>query len=188
MAVRWDRLFDELEASAAEADRLDHRAEVADRTRRERARVQLSERALAAEQTTVELRVSGVGSVRGVVSRVGGQWMLLSVDDGARREVLVPLGVILAATGMGRRAVSRPPSAVASRLGLGHVLRGMSRDRSIVQVALVDGHLVTGVIDGVGADHLDLTSQVPGEPLAAGATASAVLVPFRAMATVSRAI
>src|SRR5699024_5759577 len=118
----------------------------------------------------------------------GSQWVLLSVDDGARREVVVPLGAILAAVGMGRRAVSRPPSSVASRLGLGHVLRGMSRDRSIVQVALVDGHVVTGMIDGVGADHLDVTPQMAGEPPVGGLTAGAVLVPFRAMATVSRAI
>lgn len=184
--MRWERLFDELEAIAADAGRLDHRAEVADRTRRERARIQLVDRLLGAEGVLIELRVTGAGQVRGLVRRVGGHWVLLGLDDGPHREVVVPIGAVLAASGVGRRAVTRPASSVASRLGLGHVLRGMSRDRSTVQLVLIDGHRVTGMIDGVGADHFDVVSRLPGEVHIDGAR-SATVIPFRALATLSRA-
>lgn len=185
--VRWERLFDELEAAAADGDRLDHVAEVADRTRRERARIHLADRLLGAEGDSVELRVVGAGTVRGPVRRVGGQWVLLGARNGSRNEVLVPVSAILTASGVGRRAVTRPSSSVASRLGLGHVLREMSRDRSIVHLVLVDGHQITGMIDGVGADHLDVVPRMPGEPLVDGARSAAVIA-FRALATVSRAV
>lgn len=188
MAVRWERLFEELEASAAETDRLDHGAEIADRTRRERARIQVVDRLVAAEGTVIELRVLGAGTVRGLVHRVGGQWVLLTADNGSRTEVVVPCGAILTASGLGRRAMPRSPSSVASRLGLGHVLRGMSRDRSTVRVVLVDGEPVAGTIDGVGADHLDVVPRLPGEATVDGAPRAAAVIPFRAIATLSRAV
>jgi hypothetical protein len=37
------------------------------------------------------------------------------------------------------------------------VLRAVSRDRAEVTVGLVDGSQVTGTVDRVGADHVDVT-------------------------------
>lgn len=186
--MRWERLFEELEASAAEADRLGHHAEIADRTRRERSRVQLMDRLLAAEGTEIELRIAGAGVVRGIIHRVGGQWVLLTAPDGTTSETVVPTAALLAVTGLGRRAMTRPPSSVASRLGLAHVVRGLSRDRSTVALVMIDGHRVWGAIDGVGADHLDLTPRVPGESPNDAVSRPALVVPFHAVATITRTV
>ena len=63
--MRWERLFDDLEAQAAEAEHASLGPEVADRTRRELARVRLADRFRAAVGRRVTLVVAGVGQVTG---------------------------------------------------------------------------------------------------------------------------
>lgn len=53
------------------------------------------------------------------------------------------------------RTAAPAPGAVESRLGLGHALRALARDRAVVRVRAGEADL-TGRIERVGADHLDL--------------------------------
>ena len=64
--------------SSSSDETREREAEVADRTRRERALVGLHERfAAAVDRTVVEIRVAGVGLLRGLVTGSGPDWVLL---------------------------------------------------------------------------------------------------------------
>ena len=129
--VRWERLFDDLEAQLRTEEARELAAEVADRTRRERALVGLHDRfAAAADRTVVELRVAGVGLLEGLVTGSGPDWVLLdhraehplAVVPGPGderpldRPVLVASSAIRAVTGLGGAEL---PGAVAKGSGWG---------------------------------------------------------------------
>lgn len=156
--MRWERLFEDLEAQLAEAEVDELRAEVADRTRREIAELRLSDRLRATHGQQIVVRVSGVGPVTGTLRSSGPDWALLAEPLGV--EALVPLAAVVQVVGIGTRAT--PPGVagqVARRLGLGYALRGLARDRADVVVAMTDGGTLTGMIDRVGADHIDVTER-----------------------------
>lgn len=184
--MRWERLFADLEAQLESVERAELESEVADRTRRELARVRLTDRLAGALHRQVTCHVVGTGPVHGSVSAVGPDWVLL--DEGAMRQALLPLGTVTGITGLGARA--RAPGsegAVARRLGLSHALRALARDRSAVALGLVDATTVTGTIDGVGADFVDLAQHGAGEDRRAGRVAGVRTVPHAALASVRRA-
>jgi hypothetical protein len=165
--VRWERLFDDLEAQLAATDRDEHSAEIADRTRSEVARVQLFDRLREAVGTQVELSVEGVGGLSGVLRRVGEGWLL--VDVASRPDVLVTSLGLLAVQGLPVAAIE--PSSIGvveSRLDLGHVMRAVARDRAPVTVVLRDGSSFVGTIDRVGADFVDLAEHAADEPRRSG--------------------
>jgi hypothetical protein len=184
--MRWQRLFDDLEAQVEQADQAALDSEVADRTRREIARVRLADRLRASVGASVVLRVAGFGPLPAIVEAVGPDWVLAT--ERASTEVLVPLGAVLSVTGLGSRAaVPGSEGAVGARLGLGYALRRIARDRSPVVVTLADGSTARGVVDRVGADAFDLAEpetaasrspeRVPGHT-----------VPFNALSTVRRTV
>src|SRR5688572_23589779 len=122
--MRWERLFEDLTAQLAEAEVDGLRSEVADRTRRERAKVRLRDRIRAAQGSHVAIRVAGVGPINGTVSAAGPDWLLLTEPAGT--EALVPIAAIVQVSGLNARA-SPPETRVSDRLGLGYVLRGIAR-------------------------------------------------------------
>jgi len=186
--MRWDDLFRDLEAQLAAAADAELAAEVADRSRREAARLALVERARAATGRPVVVRVAGAGAVQGRLVGAGSEWLLLADGGpGAERESLVPLSAVLSVSGLA--AWTAAPAAtgqVGARLGLGVVLRGIARDRSGLAVTLVDGSTVTGTLDRVGADFVEVSEHGPGEPRRPGAVTGVRTVPFRALAVLRR--
>jgi hypothetical protein len=153
--MRWDRLFDDLHAQMDADGRRERDLEVSDRTRRERAQVGLSERFIAHRGLPLELRLAAGVFVAGTVADAGSDWLL--VHEAGDRGCLVPLGAIVAITGVGSRATAGSGSVTAKRFGLGYALRGLSRDRSVVSLTDIGGSVTTGTIDTVGADVLDLS-------------------------------
>jgi hypothetical protein len=153
--MRWDRLFDDLQAQLDADSQRELQLEVSDRTRRERAQVGLHERLIAHRGLGIELRLRAGVVVSGTVADAGSDWLL--VNDRADRGSLVPFGSIVAISGLGGRAAVGPSLATAKRFGLGYALRGLSRDRSVVSLADISGSVTTGTVDGVGADALDLS-------------------------------
>ena len=183
--MRWERLLDELAAGldADEARVLD--AEVAERTRRERARVGLCDR-LAAVEGPLTVRMLGGSSVTGTLERYAAEWALLAVAGSAQGvEAVLRLAAVGSFAGL-------PPQAgdpllrsrLLDRLALGVALRAMARDRAAVAVHLVDGDSLVGTIDAVGADHLDLALHPPSELRREQAIAERRAVPFAALACV----
>ncbi len=161
--MRWDELFADLEAQAEAEERAELAAEVADRARREAARLRLVDRFRGAQAVgrTLGIGVRGSGLIRGQVRAVGSDWLL--VDDG-ERETLVSVSAVDDVVGLGPES-AEPGSegAVSARLGLGHPLRALARDRAEVRVHTQGGAVLTGTIDRVGADHLELAEHPAGE-------------------------
>ena len=198
--MRWDRLFDDIQAQMEAEGQRALELEVSDRTRRERAQVGLHERLIAHRGQCVELRLAAGLLVSGGVVDAGADWLLL--DDPGHRSLgeqgrageqgslatfgssLIPFGAIVAITGLGTRSASGPGVATAKRFGLGYALRGLSRDRSVVSLTDIGGSVTTGTIDAVGADALDL-SEHPADVVRRDANVLARrVIPFTAIVVV----
>ncbi|MDC5696808.1 hypothetical protein OO014_06020 [Intrasporangium calvum] len=162
--MRWEQLFDDLEAAWTAESGAQHEAEVADRTRRERAQVSLHARLLAnVGRATISVRLAGGtpgASLMGTVTDVGPDWLLLA--EAQRGSVLAPLGAVRDLVGLAPGA--QEPTLVAKRFTFGAALRGLSRGRVPVELMDLDGRVLTGTIDAVGSDHLDLAEHALDEP------------------------
>jgi hypothetical protein len=179
--VRWEELFGDLEAQAEQLAAAELQAEVADRTRREVARLGLVDRLREATEQTLVVTVWGAGAVHGRLLDVGVDWLLL--QEVGLREVLVPLDAVLGITGIGpRSAAPGTEGEVARRLELRWALRGLARDRAGVSVVLKDASTLSGTLDRVGADHVDVAEHAPGEARRAGAVRQVRVVPVTALA------
>ena len=197
--MRWERLFDDLEAQLSADVTRELVAEVADRTRRERALVGMHERfAAAADRAVVEIRVAGVGLLRGLVTGSGPDWVLLdhrveaavsvvpATGSGSARvdrPMLVPTHAIRSVTGLGG---AEQTGAVAKGFGLGSALRAVSRDRAVVDVIDADGAVVTGTIDSVGQDYLEVAEHSADLPRRAENVLAVRAIPFAGVAMVRR--
>jgi hypothetical protein len=177
--MRWDRLFDDLDAQFDAARRADLDGEVADRIRREVALVHMVDRLAAAVGRTVQLVLPGDASLGGSIARVGDGWALIETAGGV---VLVRLAAVMSIAGLPVEAVGLGP--IESTLGVGHVLRGIARDRSPVSIGLVDGSRLEGTVDRVGADHIDVAIHPIDEPRREAVVAAVRTVGFDALATV----
>jgi hypothetical protein len=183
--VRWRALFDDLEGQLDAAQAAELAAEVADRSRREAALQSLAERVQAAVGTPLQVHLLGAAALRGRLTDCGPGWLLLDVDGGA--EVLVALPAVAGLVGLGARTALVDDSAVGRRLDLRWALRGIARDRAAVTVGLRDGTLLTGTLDRVGLDHVDLAEHGLGEVRRAAAVRQVRLVPLDAVALMRRA-
>lgn len=148
--MRWEELFEDLEAQA-DAEEADHlELDVADLLEAEVARIPLRRRLAATAGREVRLsRVDGVVH-HGVVLDTGRDWVLLG--SGAQR-FLIPEHALAWVEGLGRAEPAE--GARTRRLGLGHVLRGCAAAGLPVNV-VVPGGRVSGLVVAVGADHLDV--------------------------------
>jgi hypothetical protein len=102
------------------------------------------------------------GVITGRLLALGADWLL--AEDVGGGEALIPLRSLLAVRGLrGEAAHPGHEGRVGARLDLRHALRGVARDRSGCLVMLADGRTVSGTIDRVGVDFVDLAEHAPGE-------------------------
>jgi hypothetical protein len=100
-------------------------------------------------------------------------------------EALIPLGAVLALWGLDSvTAVPRSEGAVAAGLGFGYALRGVARDRSGVTLYLSDGSTLTGTLDRVGADFVELAEHPAGEPRRRDTVRAVMTVPMSAIGVI----
>lgn len=164
--MRWDKLFADLEAAAADDELAERDALVSDLREGELAATTWLR--LAGGQVTLE--VSGLGRVEGVIMAANDRLLHLQTTQS---HVVVGAGSVLAVVAATAR--SGPRSAVADRLGWTSVLRMLQRDRDRVQICRIDGSVRSGLVDLVGADFVrvrDEAGQAPIIPLAAIAAVS----------------
>ena len=156
--MRWDLLFADLEAQLAAAQAQEVRAGLGELVRAERATTRLADRLRASIGLPVQVHVGALpgepdATVAGDLLDLGGDWLLLTERTG---QALVPLRAVQAVVGLAPYTAPEDAS-VRARLGLGHALRALSRDRVEV-AASTESRTHVGRLDRVGADHLDVTA------------------------------
>jgi hypothetical protein len=181
--MRWRQLFEDLAAQFQEAAAEAERAEVASRARYEAGAVALADRLRGAMGAGVTVRCRGAGRVSGVLADVGVDWVLLEEDRGA--DVLISLPALLAVGGLGRlTGAAEDAGPVRGQFDLRRALRALARDRSAVQVVLLDGAVLTGTVDRVGADFLEIATHHAEEWRRPSAVRGIEAVPLSAVAVV----
>jgi hypothetical protein len=163
--MRWERLFADLEARIEAEERAGTEAEVTDLVRAERARLVVRDRLRAHVGQPLTWSLVTGATLIGRLLDVGADWVLIATASG---ESLTPLGAVQYVSGLSRFTAPEA-GEVARRLGIGVILRGLSRDRAVVSVQLRAGQRMTGTIDRVGVDHLDLAVHPEDEARREGA-------------------
>ncbi len=153
--MRWQQLFADLQAQFEAEETAAEQAESASRARAEIGALGITDRLRGALGFPLVLACGGAGAVAGTLVEVGADWLLVE-DDGARQS-LVATAAVRAVSGLGpRTGAPEAAGSVRGRLDLRRALRGLARDRSAVQIVLDDGGVLTGTLDRVGADYVDL--------------------------------
>lgn len=179
MMDRIDELLAGIEAQAGAAVAAEDDSLTEDRCRAEFARVGLLDRVRTAMWARFE--VHGIGDVAGEIAHVGADCVLLRADDG---DWIIRHAAIQGVHGL--PLASRPAGSVDSRLGFAAQIRAWTPERSVVRVSrLFAGH-ITGTLDRVGVDHLDIAEHDPGEPRRNHLVRRVMSVPFGAISAVRR--
>lgn len=181
--MRWERLFDDLAAQLEAAEAADLGSEVADRTRRELARTRLGARLLASSGALVRVTLAGGTTVSGDVRDVGPDWFLL--DAGRGSELLLALAAVTSISGLGAYSAAEL-GTVERTLGLAWALRAVVRDRAAVTLVLTDASAISGTLDRVGADYVDVAEHPLDEPRREAALRGVRTVPLSALGLVRR--
>jgi hypothetical protein len=183
--MRWDLLFDDLEARLDQEQRDEERALALEEERLRLGRLTLRDRlsGLARENgddptrlVRLELRGGDLIDVRPL--SFGRDWMnavvrgrgaedLGTARGASERQCIVPLAAIAAV--LPTRAqleasvapVAGSATRLADRIGLSFVLRDLSRRRTPVHLTTDDGRL-HGTLDRVARDHLDMALHESG--------------------------
>lgn len=162
--MRWERLLADLQAVEEARQHAEILGEAAERSRAETGRVTLAARLRAAEGLRLSFEVDGGQRCTGTVAGVGPGWAVLSETA---VEWLIATKFVLWVDDLPRYAAPEPDGAakrIYDSLGLRHVLRGVAADRSAVRIGVGAPTPVTGTIDRVGADFIDLALHPTGEP------------------------
>ena len=183
--MRWQQLFADLTAQFDEAEAAAELAESASRARAELGAVTLAGRFAGSAGAEMRLRCRGAGHLAGVLVDVGPDWLLLVDERGA--ESVVAIRSVTSVTGLGRRTGAeeddgRPRVQFDLRL----VLRATARDRSAVTLTTDDGVVLTGTIDRVGADFVELAEHPAGEPRRATVVRAVHSIALAAVTVVTR--
>lgn len=174
-----EELFEVLADLEAHAETLNHfvrEAEVADRGRAEYQDVTLDARLMASVGSPVVLTVRGVGTVRGVLTRVGEAWCQV---EGGHLGWTLRSSALVTVRGLSARAVPRMAWSRLDAVGVRSPLRRHADAGTPCDFLMVDGTRVTGRVARVGADFVEVDADAPG----AGGEAEVVL-PLAALAAV----
>lgn len=150
--MRWERLFEDLEAQLATEERLDRWAEVPELIRADWARSTLRARLRVLRGREVRLRCLGV-EVAGILGRLSREWF--SLDLGASGGLVVRWDAVDRFHALPSRH-DDAEEGVLDRLGLGHALRAVAGQRRDIVLTTMRAELVEGRIVAVGADYLDV--------------------------------
>ena len=188
--VRWDNLFDDLEGqleNELNAEDLELRAE---EERLRLGRLALRQRLTGVVNGPAPARVLRVVLVDGQVLTVrpttfGRDWLaadLLDAGTGSPQCILpfAAIGAIILQPDQVPESLAPEtgaPARLVDRIGLPFVLRDLCRRRKSLQIQTGIGP-VTGTIDRVGRDHIDLAVHAPGTLRRAGEVRQYRIVPL----------
>ncbi|HZM65366.1 MAG TPA: hypothetical protein VFC16_03575 [Nakamurella sp.] len=193
--MRWERLFADLEARFDELADSDLSAQLADRQRVEAGAVAMVQRLAGSVGRPIRVRVGGGSTVAGALVAVGPDWVLVS--EGQGRDALVAARAVVAVEGLSA-VTALPMLGVSIRLDLRRALRGLVRDRAPVAMTVAgwpssdagtsagvgssgSSGEITGTIDRVGADFVEIAVHAAWEPRRAASVRTVMLVPLAAV-------
>lgn len=148
--VRWDRLFDDLEAQAADLELQERDALVEDLSDADWA--ETSWRDLVGGRIVVE--VHGAGRLEGTAGLVNQQIIQLN-GDGVDHVIAADAVTVLHSSQHRAETVTK----VGARLGWGYVLRRLRDAGDQIRIRLVDGTAHDGVVEVVGQDFIRLRAE-----------------------------
>jgi hypothetical protein len=181
--MRWEQLFADLEAQLDEQQAAEEQVEDASRARAEYGRLLLADRVRGSLGQPVSLRCRGAGELGGRLVDVGVDWLLLVDEQG--REVLVAGSAVTAVAGLAATTAGESlDGEVARRLDLRRALRALARDRATVSCLLEEGTVLSGTVDRVGADFLELAEHPLDSPRRRTAVTAVRALPLRAVVAV----
>lgn len=180
--MRLEALFEDLESQFEALQDGDLYGEVADRIRAEVGKITVLDRLRGAVGTVIRVELRHADPVQGTLSRVGKDCLLLEAER--YEEWLIPDSALIGIHGLGPFA-EPAEGAVAAKLGLAHLLRGIARDRSPVTL-FCGKNPITGTIDRVGADFLELAEHPLDAPRRRTEVYNSRLVPTLAVDAVRR--
>ncbi|MEV7604665.1 hypothetical protein AB0N65_04415 [Paenarthrobacter sp. NPDC089322] len=182
--MRWDSLFDDLEAQFFSERALQRESEISERARVELAGLSVGDRLRGVGDAEFGVVLAVGLRLRGPVIHVGRDFLVIL--EGGFRQWLIPYASVTYYEGLGRVARA-PRSPMEGSLTLASASRGLARDRAEVSVhvagAGADAQSLLGVIDRVGRDHLDLAI-TRGEARRAGKVAAVATIPFTSLAAI----
>jgi hypothetical protein len=184
--MRWDQLFDDLEAQFDDLADAEMRAELGDRQRVAAGAISMVERLSGASGRQVRCRTAAGITLAGRLSRVGPDWLLIEESPG--RDAVLAMRAVTAIEGLSA-ATGPAMTGLDLRLNLRHAARGLARDRSPVSMVVSGGvgepaglyTEITGTLDRVGADFMELAVHAPWEPRRNASVRSVVLIPLTAI-------
>lgn len=187
--MRWDHLFDDL-AGQLEHELQSEQADLQQEEERLRlGRMPLRDRLLALRAASevsspgIRCRVRSGETVGVRLVTVGRDWMAGDLEGAVPHEqAIIPFsGVDALLLSPEQALISLEPTAerseLAARLGIAFLLRDLCRRRATVIVRTTVGE-VTGTIDRVGRDHLDLAEHDRDEPRRASAVRQIRVIPI----------
>ncbi|MGB3187307.1 MAG: hypothetical protein WBB15_15745 [Ornithinimicrobium sp.] len=181
--MRWTRLFDDLEAQLLRLEQAEREAEIAEVTRSERGRVSLIEALAADLGRGLRVEAMGIGRIQGDLSEVGNNWCMLEMamqGPARRRSVLLAVSAIQTVAGLSG-SVDQREGVSARRFDMRSALRALARDRAMVRIHLASGSTVSGTLDRVGRDHIEVADHPEDAPRRASAVRQVHSVPLWAL-------
>ncbi|GAA4752679.1 hypothetical protein GCM10025783_26930 [Amnibacterium soli] len=158
--MRWDELFADLEGQLEHGLGAEEREAELEEERLRVGRTSLRDRiaAVAAAGEALRVRLLDGSALELVPRTVGRDWASGDLV-GSAAQVVLPVSAVAAllptAAQVARSLEPVALGAVTDRIGLAFVLRDLARRRRTVQLT-VPGGALSGTIDRVGRDHLDL--------------------------------
>lgn len=158
---RWEQLFADLEARFGALELQENQDLLQEHIRAESAQLRMWQRCAGAIGHDIEIATTGPTPVRGIVTAVAPQWVLLTALG---RPILVPMTAIISFAAprsvgaAGKAGTNLSPSEVT----LNRALRTLSRDRQLLTV-VAGTRQHAGVIGQVSADHITVVSGGHGE-------------------------
>lgn len=156
--MRWDELFADLEGQLEHGLGAEEREAQLEEERLRVGRATLRDRIAAIGAEPLRFRLIDGAQLEVVPRTVGRDW--ISGDlVGSAAQVVLPLQAVLALLPtpdqVDRSLLPVSLGTVTDRIGLAFVLRDLARRRRTLQLT-TSGGVLSGTIDRVGKDHLDL--------------------------------
>ncbi|PQZ95892.1 hypothetical protein CQ018_00920 [Arthrobacter sp. MYb227] len=179
--MRWESLFEDLEAELAAEFAREKTAEIQETVRVEKARQSFGELLAPQLKAHIEVRLLGGERLHGRLSALGLDWVMLRRGE---TEELIPIHAI--GTWLQRTSGQREGS-ISGSARFTQALRALVRDRSRISVGGCDGSLLaSGTLDQVGHDFMAIALHARDEFRRETSIQGRAFVPIASVAWVRR--